>query len=518
MCTAPCSVRTHPPAHHLIHTHVRTHSHATHPHIWSHSLQRPYLRTLTALHSRALLWAGGARGYARRLVKGGKTKPEAARSELVEGGTVKWKLLQATASGHLDLAVDDAVDWQSIVTGVGGHEVLEWQGLLVAQLKVDTANADVRVSCSGVGSFYLDPLDDTAPSLGPLVGNPYMGQDRVAATVGLTKGRYILRLRPRVKHRGQIACRSEVLPGGHRSLTAIGELRPKFVPDWVRGVGVLGVSVIVAVEFANPSASWVVATVVSASPAVVSVGAATALPRVAPSQSVMLNVFLETTAVTDDGCLAPFTLEFALRRDGSAAATPVIRRVDVALRCRSRGQSVVATFVDADGSVQNAAVVHPSPTAPCAQLHSGTGVNGGCPVLLTLHGTSISASDSADAYKMMKPGASEYTFGIADGWLLAPSRHGAHNWEGVGRRHALAAVAWLGDVTKGAGDHADVARLIVAGHSMGGHGAWLFGVLEPGRTLCLNPNAGWLRKEQYGDSNTLFTHDLRLDTVDARLK
>ena len=34
-----------------------------------------------------------------------------------------------------------------------------------------------------------------------------------------------------------------------------------------------------------------------------------------------------------------------------------------------------------------------------------------CPVLLTLHGTSISAADSADAYKVMLKGETEYTFG-----------------------------------------------------------------------------------------------------------
>ena len=53
---------------------------------------------------------------------------------------------------------------------------------------------------------------------------------------------------------------------------------------------------------------------------------------------------------------------------------------------------------------------------------------------------------------------------------------------------------------------------------MGGHGAWLFAALEPGRTACLQPNAGWLRKEHYGDSNVMFRHDLRLDTVDPRLR
>ena len=31
---------------------------------------------------------------------------------------------------------------------------------------------------------------------------------------------------------------------------------------------------------------------------------------------------------------------------------------------------------------------------------------------------------------------------------------------------------------------ADIDALVVAGHSMGGHGVWLFAALEPGRTLC----------------------------------
>lgn len=68
------------------------------------------------------------------------------------------------------------------------------------------------------------------------------------------------------------------------------------------------------------------------------------------------------------------------------------------------------------------------------------------------------------------------------GWLLAPSRHGAHNWEGVGRRHALAAVHWLAAASS-ASEAADPTRLLVCGHSMGGHGAWLFAATEPGRTV-----------------------------------
>lgn len=51
------------------------------------------------------------------------------------------------------------------------------------------------------------------------------------------------------------------------------------------------------------------------------------------------------------------------------------------------------------------------------------------PALLTLHGTGLTGSNQADAYKMMPPGSQDYVFGVEGLWLVAPSRHGAHNWE-----------------------------------------------------------------------------------------
>jgi pimeloyl-ACP methyl ester carboxylesterase len=58
---------------------------------------------------------------------------------------------------------------------------------------------------------------------------------------------------------------------------------------------------------------------------------------------------------------------------------------------------------------------------------------------------------------------------------------------------------------------ADVQSVLVAGHSMGGHGAWLLATVAPDLVRAVNPNAGWLCKEFYGDSNTLFLFDSRLD-------
>ena len=51
------------------------------------------------------------------------------------------------------------------------------------------------------------------------------------------------------------------------------------------------------------------------------------------------------------------------------------------------------------------------------------------PALLTMHGTGLTATSQADAYKMMPTGASEYVFGVQGFFVVAPTRHGAHNWE-----------------------------------------------------------------------------------------
>jgi hypothetical protein len=157
---------------------------------------------------------GGSRACASLFVHGGGSSSACADavrlSELVEAATVKWKLLEAGAiegaGGVVDLSVDDVVGWQAVVNGLGGgHEVLEWQSLLVARLDVD-ANVAVTMSCSGVASFNIDPVDHAQRTLGPFAGNPYFGADRAPVTFRLLEGAHVLRLRPRVKHRGQVRC------------------------------------------------------------------------------------------------------------------------------------------------------------------------------------------------------------------------------------------------------------------------------------------------------------------------
>jgi len=50
---------------------------------------------------------------------------------------------------------------------------------------------------------------------------------------------------------------------------------------------------------------------------------------------------------------------------------------------------------------------------------------------------------------------------------------------------------------------------IVAGHSMGAHGAWLLAANDPDASVCLSASAGWLAKEQYATSNAFFHLDVQ---------
>ena len=138
--------------------------------------------------------------------------------------------------------------------------------------------------------------------------------------------------------------------------------------------------------------------------------------------------------------------------------------------CRSLTQSFLLSYLDHDGSIAEAAVLLPlrahhelkHTRPPPAQGEA-------YPALLSLHGTGIPPLSQADAYKHMPLGHSAYEFGVRDFWVIAPSRHGAHNWEGVGGlsartalqrvREYFAEVPFLPQVAQGGG--------IAAGHSMG---------------------------------------------------
>jgi len=245
--------------------------------------------------------------------------------------------------------------------------------------------------------------------------------------------------------------------------------------------------------------------------------------QIAPGQSRLLPLRLSLAARLPPSPRCPLLLRLTLTARAVDASTnestDLSHEVSLPIQCRAPHQSVVCTFVDVDGAITPAAVLAPP--------REGRACDGsfGCPVLLTLHGTSITPRDSADAYKR-KPRASddEYTFGVEGYWLVAPSRHGAHNWEQIGRLSATRAVDALAALPLESLPlpvRMDAQRVVFSGHSMGGHGAWAAAVQLAHRALGVASVSGWLRKETYGDSNFLFEQsvsDLSASHVEPALK
>jgi hypothetical protein len=207
--------------------------------------------------------------------------------------------------------------------------------------------------------------------------------------------------------------------------------------------------------------------------------------------------------------------------------------------------TAVEAVIGADDKVLSAAVVdiNGKQVLPPSSMHrqlQQSDINIGqlsdsqaYPALVTLHGTGLTATSQADAYKTMPPKASEYVFGVEGFFVIAPTRFGAHNWEAVGSLSALHAVHALRDVlshfpalpqiatssvgSESAHDLQLVDAGVVAGHSMGGHGAWMLALANPQLALCTASAASWVRKEDYGKANAFFDLDIQNPLVDPQL-
>jgi hypothetical protein len=121
----------------------------------------------------------------------------------------------------------------------------------------------------------------------------------------------------------------------------------------------------------------------------------------------------------------------------------------------------------------------------------------------------------------MPIGVKNYVFGIENYFLVTPSRFGAHNWEGVGdlsARWSVLALQRALQVSSGLLPGLDMKNGIISGHSMGGHGAWVTAMNDPTAFQCILPTSGWIKKEEYGNSNLFFHLDVSNSFVDPALK
>ncbi|MFM7183426.1 MAG: prolyl oligopeptidase family serine peptidase [Planctomycetota bacterium] len=122
-------------------------------------------------------------------------------------------------------------------------------------------------------------------------------------------------------------------------------------------------------------------------------------------------------------------------------------------------------------------------------------------VVLTLHGASVEA-----ASHLVHIGGKSWAH------LVSPTNRGPYgfDWEDIGRKDALEA---LRDAQ--ARLPHDPTRVYLSGHSMGGHGTWNIGCLNPQDFAAIGPSAGWINYWNYRGHDPLAT-SVGIDAIMAR--
>ncbi|XP_059150060.1 uncharacterized protein LOC131936940 [Physella acuta] len=422
-----------------------------------------------------------------------QTKPAGSfYSEIVKGGGVSWSGLKQKAANDV-VVVSPKVDWNELISALGSLGITEWQGWAVGQMLV---NEDMLLSyqCLGVARCFLGPT--------LIAGDLYFRKD-FQFPVAL----------PRGVHSVFVPLRSKVTAKFRFSVLKVPNFTvnsPMFLPDiqWGHLPSNAFLPVPVSNQMGNRWLKIIKVKVESQSDGEkLEVNLLNKMNEIAPGQTKVIALHLKLSQPSQDSQLTSHCHDVTI--DILMKTSEGQENIPVTLRCRNKKNSFLFTFVDHDGSIQHAAAIEPIGTCAGHQ----------CPTFLTLHGTTVPPQNQADSYKKMVKG--EFQFGVHKMWLLAPTRHGAHNWEGPGALTAMSALTSLSDMTKASTwleTTADPTHVLFAGHSMGGHGAWHLATHYPDRAIGLISLASWIKKEEYGDSNLFFKHDVATSHTDPSLK
>ncbi|KAL8611053.1 hypothetical protein ACOMHN_042669 [Nucella lapillus] len=410
-------------------------------------------------------------------------------TELVPNGKVKGRKVIQQKNQAVKIAPD--VDWNDLVRSLGSLGITEWQGWAVGEVAINHDELTVLAQCLGVATVFIDGI--------PVTGDLYH-RDHFYFSVRLTRGLHLVAVKLRAKVQAGFQCSFKTPPKDGFEV-----LEPTFQPDLWDG---FLFSQYLSIPVANHrSDKWL--KIIKVSIADQRSGESLRAEvinnqfPIAPGQTrpIIVKLSSENPRITKTCENVLFTVVI---KTSEGTETLVLT-----LRCRKKMESFLFTFLDHDRSVQHAAAI--APIGGCGDDE--------CPTLLSLHGTTVPPQNQADSYKRMVDG--EYQFGVRGMWLLAPTRHGAHNWEGPGALTAMTALERLASLTLGHAwiDHAaDSQHVLFEGHSMGGHGAWHLATHFPDRAIGLAALAGWIKKEEYGDSNLFFKHDIATSHTDASVK
>ncbi|CAJ1457019.1 unnamed protein product [Effrenium voratum] len=150
--------------------------------------------------------------------------------------------------------------------------------------------------------------------------------------------------------------------------------------------------------------------------------------------------------------------------------------------CRTKPwRGFLVAYPDFDGSIQKLWAAPPNVSRFADRRCPARG----CPVLLSLHGASVSLGNLwGHSYESHEEG---FPYGA---WLVQPTNryHWGTDWEGPGLDNAPAALDYVRDQLPGIdGGREDFGlddqRVLVTGHSMGGHGCFVFATHFPDRLL-----------------------------------
>ncbi|CAD5122884.1 DgyrCDS11284 [Dimorphilus gyrociliatus] len=409
-------------------------------------------------------------------------------SELVMKGTVSWKHIGQSKEGYIQII--PSVLWNDLVNTLGSMGVTEWQGMLVGHILVASDKKIVQMRCTGVHTVYINNIP---------VANDLYHRQQYWFNVPVKRGINHILLRVRSKVRFDTQCIVRIL--NEASLIAY---PPHFLPDLLDG-HILNGYIPLPVIYPSQEKS-------------ISIGKIK-LKIIKQSYGRPLTISIRNQFSIVGGQIT--TLQLIVKtKDGNRVAEDCSKgnlkltikiadqTLNLELLCRNLDQSFVFTFVDHDDSIQQAAAIVPLNNC------------GLCSIVLTLHGTTVPPRNHADSYKR-GDGKGDFIFGIENSFILAPSRHGAHNWEGPGSLTALTSLSEFEKLIKTLDfihDKASSEHVIYAGHSMGGHGAWHLATHYPDKALGVIALAGWISKESYGDSNLFFVHDQSLDFTDPITK
>lgn len=199
-------------------------------------------------------------------------------------------------------------------------------------------------------------------------------------------------------------------------------------------------------------------------------------------------------------------LTIALTPQGPGGEALPISTAVLTASCRpSRGGGYRVTFPEFDGSIQHMWVAPPN----VSKLENGKCPTAGCPVMVSLHGADVPITENWGHTYSLGDEAHDWPFPYP-AWLVQPSNryHWGTDWESQGYDNARAALEFVSKYTPGLSSPEerskllpDLDRLLVTGHSMGGHGCLVFSAHEPDRLLASDCNSCWTSQRRYGHLN-----------------